>query len=79
MLFVPFTEFIVEKISSEEKFKKKIYIIKLKQLENKNFVNSDNMQIENINYINMPHNLDDFLEDQIQKLKGELLKYIKFE
>ena len=79
VLFVPFTEFIVEKISSEEKFKKKIYIIKLKQLENKNFVNSDNMQIENINYINMPHNLDDFLEDQIQKLKGELLKYIKFE
>ena len=77
VLFLPFTEFIVEKISSEEKFKKKVYIIKLKELGNKNFVNSDNMQIENINNVNVANNLDELIKNQVENIKGELVKNIK--
>jgi len=77
VLFLPFTEFIVEKISSEEKFKKKVYIIKLKELGNKNFVNSDNMQIENINNVNVANNLDELIKNQVENIKDELVKNIK--
>ena len=77
VLFLPFTEFIVEKISSEEKFKKKVYTIKLKELGNKNFVNSDNMQIENINNVNVAYNLDELIKNQVENIKGELVKNIK--
>ena len=38
VLFLPFTEFKVEKIYSENKYGKKIYIIELIELGNKNFV-----------------------------------------
>ena len=48
VLFTPFSEFRVEKISSEIKYKKKIYIIELTEIDNRNFVNADNMQVENI-------------------------------
>ena len=49
VLFLPFTEFIIEKVSSEIKFNKKIFIIELAELGTRNSVNIDNMQIENIN------------------------------
>ena len=78
VLFLPFTEFIVEKVYSGEKFNKKKYIIKLKELGNKNFVNSNNMQIENINNIKVNNNLDELLKSQIEKLKDKLVKNIKF-
>ena len=48
ILFLPFTEFRVEKISIENKYEKKIYKIELSELGNRNFVNYDNMQIENV-------------------------------
>ena len=51
VLFLPFTEFIVEKVSSGIKYGKKVFIIELIELENRNFVNIDNMQIHNINSI----------------------------
>ena len=51
VLFLPFTEFIVEKVSSEIKYGRKVFIIELIELENRNFVNIDNMQIHNINSI----------------------------
>ena len=78
VLFLPFTEFIVENVYSEEKFNKKQYIIKLKELGNKNFVNSNNMQIENINNIKVNNNVDELLKSQIEKLKDKFVKNIKF-
>ena len=49
VLILPFTEFKVEKIHSEIKYGKKIYIIQLCELENKYFVNYKNMNVETIN------------------------------
>ena len=49
VLFLPFTEFIVEKVSYEKKYGRKVFIIELSQLRNNNFVNPKNMKIENIN------------------------------
>ena len=43
ILLLPFSEFIVEKISSEMKNGKKKYTIELTELENKNFVRPENM------------------------------------
>ena len=50
MLILPFTEFKVENIYSENKFNKKIYIIELIELGNKNFVNFENMNTEKFSY-----------------------------
>ena len=49
VLIPPFTEFKVEKIYSEYKYNKKIYIIELLELGNKNLVNYDKMNVETIN------------------------------
>ena len=53
VLFLPFTEFKVKKVSIGNKYQKKIFIIELYELGNKNFVNYDNMHIENVNCFNM--------------------------
>jgi len=49
VLFLPFNEFRVEKISSNIKYGKKIFTIELTDLGNRNAVNSDNMQVKTIN------------------------------
>ena len=49
VLILPFTEFKVEKIYSENKYGKKIFIIELIELGNKNFVSFKNMNNEYIN------------------------------
>ena len=49
VLILPFTEYKVQKIHSENKYNKKIYIIELIELGNKNLVNYDNMNVETIN------------------------------
>ena len=49
VLILPFTEFKVEKISCENKYEKKIYIIELIELGNKSLVNYDDMNIEVVN------------------------------
>ena len=53
ILYLPFTAFKVEKVRSEMKFNKKIYIIELTELDSKNVVNLQNMQAINMdaNYI----------------------------
>ena len=43
VLFLPFTEFIVENISSEIKYGKKIYTINLIESDNKNILNTENL------------------------------------
>ena len=49
VLFLPFTEFIVNKISSRILYSKKVFIIELTELGNKNFVNPNNMKIGVVN------------------------------
>ena len=73
VLFLPFTEFIVKKVSSQIKYEKKIFIIELIELGNRNFVNSDNMQVENINSLGTNNALNNYL-----KIKGnEVKNFIK--
>ena len=48
VLILPFTEFKIEKIYSENKFGRKIYIIELIELGNKNLVNYDNMNVKEV-------------------------------
>ena len=61
ILFLPFTEFIVENITSEMKYNKKVYTIELTELEIKNYVNIRNMQLENANSIGTQKYLEDYL------------------
>ena len=53
VLFLPFTDFIVDKVSTKIKDGKKIYIIELTELGNRNFVNSDNMQVIDVNNLGL--------------------------
>ena len=52
VLFLPFTEFEVEKITIEKKYNRKLFTIELVELGNKNIVNIENMQVINLNNIN---------------------------
>ena len=59
VLFLPFTEFRVGKVSFEKKYEKKIFTIELTELGNKNFINRDNMHIEDANIFNMKKLIED--------------------
>ena len=65
VLILPFTDFKVEKIYSENKYGKKIYIIELIELGNKNFVSFENMNNENISLWNFFKNLKNKIEESI--------------
>ena len=65
VLILPFTEFKIEKIYSENKFGRKIYIIELIELGNKNLVNFDNMNVENLNDLMLPK----LFEKKIQEIQ----------
>ena len=60
VLFLPFNEFIVEKVSQIIKYGKKVFIIELSQLENKNFVNPKNMKIKEIHKISADNFMGNF-------------------
>ena len=53
VLFLPFTEFQLEKISLIKQYGKKVFIIELTELGIKNFLNPNNMKIEKVNNISM--------------------------
>ena len=53
VLFLPFNEFIIEKVSSEIKYNRKIFTIELTEIGNKNAVNIDNMQILDVKCLRM--------------------------
>ena len=53
VLFLPFTEFRVENVFFEQKNLKKIFIIEVTELGNRNFVNYDNLQVKNIPTFNI--------------------------
>ena len=78
VLFLPFTEFIVEKISSETKYNKKIYIIEMTELGNRNFVNYENMQVEYIKDAGVKQNLDNLLNNNGDTLGKKIFKNFKF-
>ena len=60
VLIPPFTEFKVEKIYSEYKYNKKIHIIELTELGNKNLVTYENMNVEIINDLDYSKILEKF-------------------
>ena len=79
VLFLPFTEFIVEKISSETKYGKKIFIIELTELENRNFVNTDNMQVENVNNLGTKNIFEKFYKsEEGKKVVENFFNELKF-
>ena len=65
VLFLPFTKFRIEKMYELKKSQKKIYVIEVSEIENRNFVNYDNMQIENVNSVN----IKDYIEQNLLKNK----------
>ena len=77
VLFLPFTEVRVEKISSQIKYNKKIFIIELTELGNRNFVNSDNMQVENIQKTGVKNVLKDFWKSKGKKIGEQIMKEIE--
>ena len=60
VLIPPFTEFKVEKIYSEYKYNKKIHIIELTEIGNKNLVNYENMNVETINDLDFSKIMEKF-------------------
>ena len=65
VLFLPFTVFKVEKVSFEKKFGKKIYTIELTELGFRNYVNTDNMQVEDINSFGLNNFIENtFIENE---------------
>jgi len=70
VLFLPFTEFRVEKVSFEQKYQKygrKIFTIELTEFGNRNFVNYDNMLVEDINSFSITKILEKLLENLEEK------------
>ena len=68
VLFLPYTEFKVEKVSTQIYSGKKIFIIEMIELGNRNYVNIDNMQVEDVNNLAEKK----ILEKIILKNKAEL-------
>lgn len=77
-LLSPFTEFKLEKVSSIIKYGKKVFIIELTELSEKNFVNPNNMKIEKVNNIPMDKVIDNFCKKKGVKFE-DLIKNFKLE
>ena len=79
ILYLPFTAFKVEKVRSEVKFNKKIYIIELTELDSKNVVNLQNMQAINMdaNYIENTFKFFDKKDKDKEKEANEKEKELK--
>ena len=67
VLIPPFNEFKVKKIYSENKYGINIYIIELVELGNKNLVKFENMNNENINFLNFLKKLKNYVEEFVHK------------
>ena len=72
VLFLPFNEFRIDKVFSEIKYGKKIFIIELTELENKYFVNYENMKIENVDNLGMNKLMNDFITNFAAEWKNQL-------
>ena len=67
VLFLPFTQFKVEKVTFENKYERKLFTIELTELGTKNPTNLENMQIVNINDINYMNFCDELTEQKKNK------------
>jgi hypothetical protein len=75
ILFLPFTEFIIKKVSSEIKYGKKIFIIELTELNNRNAMNTDNMDVIDIKNFGVKNQIKKFwCEKPFEYIMEELLK-----
>ena len=72
VLFLPFNEFRIDKVFSEIKYGKKIFIIELTELDNKYFVNYENMKIENVDNLGMNKLMNDFITNFAAEWKNQL-------
>ena len=79
VLFLPFTEFRVEKVSSENKYGKKVFTIELTDLGNKNFVNIENMQIENVNTFPIKEYVEKKVKEQGLNMESLMFKSLIFD
>ena len=77
VLFLPFNEFIVENVSSEIKYNKKIFTIELTELGNRNFVNYENMQVEDIKDRGVKQGFDDIYKNKKDDLEEMIFKNLK--
>ena len=78
VLFLPFTEFIVENISSEIKYGRKIFTIEMTEIGDRNFVNYENMHVEDIKDLGTKENIDSFLKNNGEALGKIVFKNMKF-
>ena len=60
----------LKKFHLKKKYNKKIFIIELSELGNRNFVNYDNMQIENVNNIAVMNFGEKFYKNLAEKEKN---------
>ena len=60
VLFLLFTEFKVEKVSCKINYGKKVYIIELTEIGNKNYVNIENMNIEFVEKIPFKSKIENY-------------------
>ena len=75
VLFLPFTEFRVEKVSSENKFGKKIYIIEVTELGKKYLIKNENMPVEDVNNLGMKNNFDKMMKNNREEIEKNSWKY----
>ena len=73
VLFLPFNEFIVENVSSEIKYGRKIFIIEVTELGSRNFVNYENMQVEDIKDTGVKEGFDDIYKNKKDDLEEMIL------
>ena len=81
VLFLPFTEFRIEKVLSGMKYGKKIFTIILTDLGKRNFVNAENMKVENIKNFGLKNKVEKCLKSDVGELEGikEIFKNLGFE
>ena len=78
VLFLPFNEFIIDKVSSEIKYNKKIFTIEMTELGNRNYVNYENMQVEDVKELGMKQSLDNLFKKKYDDLEKIIFKNVKF-
>ena len=78
VLFLPFNEFIIDKVTSEIKYNKKIFTIEMTELGNRNFVNYENMPVEDVKEVGMKQRLDNLFKNEGDDLEKKIFKNVKF-
>ena len=78
VLFLPFNEFIVDKVSYKTKYGKKVFTIELTELGNRYFLNPDNMRIEDINKFSVKNAVEKYYKKNGINMEKLIFKNFKF-